>query len=57
MWYDFLTNLVETLNLVESFLYFNHEEVFLYKKKKNGQIDFIDFIYEWRLEKMWGNYS
>ena len=53
---DFLTNLVETLNLVESFLYFNHKEVFLYKKKK-GQIDFIDFIYEWRLEKMWGNYS
>lgn len=45
---DFLTNLVETLNLVESFLYFNHEEVFLYKKKKKkkGQIDFIDFIYE-----------
>ena len=44
---DFLTN------LVESFLHFNHEEVFLYKKKKN-QVDFINFIYEWRLENMWG---
>lgn len=53
----FLNKLFETLNLVESFFHIHHEEVFLHQKKKKGQIDFINSMYEWRLKKMWGNYS